>query len=686
VWIAVFCALLGGIRYDLALPHFDQNSLSTYNNSGRVTLEGVIDSDPDVRDTYINLRVSADQLTLPDGSARPIEGSVLVRPGRPADFQYGDRVRVSGELLAPPEFATFSYKDYLARQGIYAMIDRPQMTLIAPDQGSPILATIYAFKDRARDVINHILPEPEASLLDGILLGDDAGLPADVQAEFRLTGTTHIIAISGYNITILVSILSALTIRLVGRRRSFPILVLGLIAYTIMVGASASVVRASLMGILTLVAIYFGRQSLAISSLFGAGLIMTLLTPDTLFDVGFQLSFAATLGLIVYAKPFADATERWLAQLFSNVIARRVLDVINDALLVTLAAQVATLPLLIVYFRQLSLVSLIVNPLVLPAQTGVMVFGLLSLAVGLIALPLGQIVAWSAWLFLAWTISVIHIFAGLPNAAIPLGYVDPIWPLLYYALLIGLTWYLRQPIERRPRLVGSLLDRRRLIFIGGMCLVLIGVVLSWQPDGQLHLYALSVDGHPVLIRTPAGRKVLIGGSNSPSALLSALGEQLPFWDREIDLLIVPQADTLQLNGLEAVIDRYHVHQIFAAEIPTSNKAGRDWQAALSDHQLQALPLADYASSNPDLDVALSIDNSNVLVSAGDVVIGLGPSEQAQIDLIGEPIDPLPPNAQLILQQTAEAASSDDPRLIAVADNVTIDLSLGPGGLTIGTLR
>jgi competence protein ComEC len=197
VWIAVFCALLGGIRYDLALPHFDQNSLSTYNNSGRVTLEGVIESDPDVRDTYINLRVSADQLTLPDGSARPIEGSVLVRPGRPADFQYGDRVRVSGDLIAPPEFATFSYKDYLARQGIYSMIDRPQLNLIAHDQGSPILAAIYAFKDRARDVINHILPEPEAALLDGILLGDDAGLPADVQNEFRLTGTTHIIAISG---------------------------------------------------------------------------------------------------------------------------------------------------------------------------------------------------------------------------------------------------------------------------------------------------------------------------------------------------------------------------------------------------------------------------------------------------------------------------------------------------------
>ena len=197
LWLAALFAVLGGVRYALSLPQFDQDSLTTYNNSGRVTLEGVIDSEPDVRDTYINLRLKADRLTLPDGSARPIEGSVLVRPSRPADFKYGDRLRVTGELIAPPEFATFSYKDFLARQGIYSMIDRPQITLIAHDQGSPILASIYAFKDQARDVIAHILPEPEASLLNGILLGDDAGLPQDVQDEFRRTGTTHIIAISG---------------------------------------------------------------------------------------------------------------------------------------------------------------------------------------------------------------------------------------------------------------------------------------------------------------------------------------------------------------------------------------------------------------------------------------------------------------------------------------------------------
>ena len=120
-----------------------------------------------------------------------------MRPSRPAEFHYGERVQVKGQLTAPPEFATFNYADFLARQGVYSLIDRPQVKVLAHDQGSPILSAIYAFRIRAYVVIQQILPEPQASLLSGILLGIDAGLPADVQENFRVTGTSHIIAISG---------------------------------------------------------------------------------------------------------------------------------------------------------------------------------------------------------------------------------------------------------------------------------------------------------------------------------------------------------------------------------------------------------------------------------------------------------------------------------------------------------
>jgi competence protein ComEC len=185
IWMSVVFAICGSLWFTLRSPHFDQNSLSTYNGIGVVTLEGVVDGASDERDTYVNLRVNADRLTTPDRSSRPIEGVVLVRPSRPAEFRYGDRVRVTGQLSAPPEFATFSYADFLARQGVYSLIDRPQVKLLEHDRGNPFLAIIHGFRNRAYVVIQHILPEPQASLLSGILLGVDAGLPVMVQEDFR---------------------------------------------------------------------------------------------------------------------------------------------------------------------------------------------------------------------------------------------------------------------------------------------------------------------------------------------------------------------------------------------------------------------------------------------------------------------------------------------------------------------
>jgi competence protein ComEC len=484
--------------------------------------------------------------------------------------------------------------------------------------------------------------------------------------------------------------MSAVTVRLVGRRRSFPILVVGLIVYTIMVGASASVVRASIMGILTLLAIYLGRQALAVNSLFVAGLIMTALDPGTLFDIGFQLSFAATLGLVVYAKPFADSTERLLMRLFPNQIARTIVNIANDAILVTFAAQVATLPLLIVYFRQFSWVSLFVNPLVLPAQTGVMVFGLLALTTGLISLPFGQIVGWLAWVFLAWTTGVIHVFASMPNAAIPMDTVDPIWPLLYYALLIGLTGYLRQPKAQRPKAIAEILAPRQLILLGGMTAVLLGVAFSWQPDNKLHIIALDVDSHPIFVRTPKGQQILIGGSNSPSALLGALGQQLPFWDHDLDLIIVPQANASQLNGLLAVLDRYRVKQIVSVKVPTDNRAGREWQAALNKYGLQA---GDLQPIDVEPGIKIDFDGSVALIESNGSVISIGSSDLAQINLITTLIDRMPRNAEQVLMICETCQGTDafaelvkDQRAIDLSNHGNVDLSIDGSDVSINVER
>jgi competence protein ComEC len=433
------------------------------------------------------------------------------------------------------------------------------------------------------------------------------------------------------------------------------------------------VVRATVMGLLMLWGDYLGRQYAAPNALFASGLFMTALDPNTLFDVGFQLSFVATLGLMIYARPFADATEKFLTRLFSNTAARQAVSVLNDAVLVTLAAQVATLPLLMAYFRQLSLVSLIVNPLVLPAQTGVMVFGLLALGGGLfIAIPVGQALGWLAWVFLAWTLGVIHLFASLPDAAIPLDYFSPVWIVTYYAMLLGATRYLSRPADQRLQAVRKLFTWRNLTVAGGLAAVLIGVALSWQPDRQLHVIALDVDDHPVLARTVEGRTVLIGGSRSPSGLLAALGGQLPFWERTIDLMIVPRAETVQLNSLVAVLDRYSVKQIVAVDMPTTTRAGSDWRDALSKAALQPIKLQ-RLELEPGL--VIDFDQTSVVINGA---IAIGPSEQAAVNVIAAPTGRLPAAPQIIFTWQPQP----DARVVDLTARGTLDLVVSEGGVVL----
>jgi len=212
-WILVLAlsAMLGALRYNLAQPHFDQTSLATYNDQQKsVTVEGMVVSEADARDMYTNLRVEADHLlilrlrsgqvsNLPDSITRTVHGLALIQAPPFTDFRYGDRVRAEGtrSVQTPANSGEFDYRKYLARQDVYSIMSRPRVTMLARDQGFAPLAWLYAFKARAKNVIAQILPEPQASLLTGILLGDDSGIPKSVQDAFRTTGTSHVIAISG---------------------------------------------------------------------------------------------------------------------------------------------------------------------------------------------------------------------------------------------------------------------------------------------------------------------------------------------------------------------------------------------------------------------------------------------------------------------------------------------------------
>jgi len=199
-FVLVLAAMLGALRFLLAQPHFDQTTLATYNDQPKpVMVEGIVISEPDARDKYTNLRVEADRLILTDQPTRTVKGLALVQAPPFTDYRYGDRIRAEGtrSVQTPANTGEFDYREYLARQGVYSLMSRPRVTVLARDQAFAPLGWLYAFKVRAKNIIAQILPEPQASLLTGILLGDDSGIPKSVQEAFRTTGTSHIIAISG---------------------------------------------------------------------------------------------------------------------------------------------------------------------------------------------------------------------------------------------------------------------------------------------------------------------------------------------------------------------------------------------------------------------------------------------------------------------------------------------------------
>jgi competence protein ComEC len=618
----LICLGLGGLRYQLTRPPIgDSAFVASYNDIGQITLEGVVWDAPDVRDTRANLRVRVESLWLPEAAAPvSINGLVLVYAPRlsaerlaatgDGEFHYGDRVQVRGQLETPPQFEDFSYRDYLARQEVYSQIRFARVEFLAARQGHPLWQALYDFKAHALSVLARLFPEPHAALLSGILLGVEAGIPTHLKEAFSATGTSHIVAISGFNISILVGVFTAIAYQLFGVRRGTLVTLVGVATYAVLAGASASVVRAAIMGSLALIAQRLGRQTAGLNSLSAAVLFMTLLNPLTLWDVGFQLSAAATLGLILYAEPLQLGFKNLLARFLAPAAVERVAGLLGEGLLLTFAAQITTLPLMAYYFRTVSLVSLVANVVIIPVQPAVMVLSGIALLLGLIALPLGQIAAWAAWPFTAYTIAFVQLFAQAPSASIGLGDVVPWFIGILYAVLFGLTWLWRQPPEQRPAWWSSFAANG--LPLTGLAGLTIGAALAWSsyfslPEGRLRVTVLDVgQGDAILIQTPGGTRVLIDGGPSGGRLTRALVRELPLFANQLDLLVIAAPRDENLGGLPDVLQRYTLGRAVVTSAPGKSATYQAVRQALADHETEIVDAADLPSFDLGEGVVLKV--------------------------------------------------------------------------------
>ncbi len=580
---------LGAARYNASRPILsDPAFIASYNDNGEsYTVTGLLIEPPDERDTYTNLLIETRQIRLRNGITHlAVYGRLLVRADPGGDWRYGDLVTITGQIQTPPANEDFSYAAYLARQGIYSYAPFASASLLEPGQGHPLLAAIYTLKTRAFEVAHQIFPDPEASLLAGILLGIETGIPPDLQDAFRNTGTSHIIAISGFNITIIAGIFLSLFGRVFGERVGGVLAVAGIAFYTLLVGADAAVVRAAIMGTF---AIFFRRRTgraAALNVLVLTAALMAFANPLIPGDAGFQLSFAATLGLILYSQPLTAAFARWFSRYQPISIVRRFTPLIADALLLTLAAQITTLPLIIYHFQRLSLTSFFANPLVLPVQPAVMVLGGLAVIAGIIFLPLGKLLGYAAFPFVAYTVRVVELLDKIPGGVIVLGAVSLPVVILLYLILFGTTF----PGGRAPS--GSTPPTgwrvSPVLRFAALIVVIVLASTAWRaalaaPDGRLHLTVLDVGtGDALLIHTPDGRWILIDGGPSATLLSDQLGRRIPAGQRTLDWLVVAATGEAQLAGLPTVLERYPPANVLWAGPQNISRGGRDLQEFLTE--------------------------------------------------------------------------------------------------------
>lgn len=563
---------LGAARYQAAQPEINAYHIAWYNDRQYdLLITGVIVAPPDVRDSYTNLRVRVTAVDTGDGDL-PVGGLLLARVRNGETWRYGEVIRLRGALKTSPENEEFSYRDYLARQGIHSYMTNASVTRLPfPRSGNPLLRWVYDLKANAIDNIYVLFPDPEASLLAGILLGDDNGLPADLQQAFKNTGTAHIIAISGFNIAIIAALFVSLFSRILGPRRSVWAAIAGIALYAILVGAEASVVRAAIMGSLSLFARQVGRRQTALNTLAFTAAMMSAFNPFIPWDVGFQLSFFATLGLILYADPFHQWAVRLIGRFTLPETAKKIADPLAEYFLFTLAAQLTTLPIMAWHFGRISLVALIANPFILPVQPLVMILGGLALLFSFLYLPLGKLFAWVAWPFPAYTLRVVELFDRLPHSVIVLGDFSFLFILLFYTLLF--LWTFSR--ERAKTVLAAAVSPAALLASLGAITFLAWNAAFAIPDGRLHLTFLNVgSADAVLITTPGGRHILVNGGPSPSALSSSLGRRLSPLNRSLDWLIIAAPQEEQVAALPTVLDRFPAQNVLWAGNPEASYSSR----------------------------------------------------------------------------------------------------------------
>jgi competence protein ComEC len=502
-------------------------------------------------------------------------------------------VTVSGSVRPPPE--DDPYGDYLRRTGVSGTLRARSLAI--RDVGVGGSAVLERLRRGAGVALTAAIPEPEAGLAAGIVVGLRDRVDRDLAADFTTVGASHIVAISGWNIAIVAASVAALGGGMARRRRAL-LTATAIVLYVAFAGASASVVRAAAMAGVVLLARESGRAGRAAAALGWAALILLLVDPHLVTDAGFQLSTLATAGILAWATPLGA----WL----TNAARGRAPAWLVECLAVSLAAQAATLPVVLATFGRLAIVSPVVNLAVVPLVAPAMAASAVALGAGLAAMVgapavVATVLGLPAWFLLSVIVGVVQAAAALPFASATL---EPPWNVAAGGLVVlAPVGVVASRKLARPRSAPAARtvtppDRTRpgarprghRAAVAGLAIALVAVVVaaSHRPDGSTTITVLDVgQGDAILIEGARGGRMLVDGGPDPDRLLIELDERLPPWDRRIDVVVLTHPHEDHVAGLALLLSRYRVGRVFEPGMRGPGPGYEAWNDELTDGRAPA---------------------------------------------------------------------------------------------------
>lgn len=507
------------------------------------------------------------------GPPRSDERSGAGDPARSAallPFEAGSKVSLIAKAFLPKESkepGSFNYRLYLYRHRIGAIlaVSVEEVTVLVP-QTSSLAAAINRSRTSIFNSTRRFLPPEQAGLLIGVMLGDTSGITDRLDEDFRATGLTHVLAVSGLNVGLLVAAVWLLLRALRVRPILQYLLLLAVIAfYALLTQAQPSVLRASIMASIGIGAWMLGRDTDQAAAISLAALGLLVYEPFLLYDVGFQLSFGATFALILFARELQDrmgGAVHWL----------------SSGLSAALAAQLGVAPILATSFGQVSLISLVANVLVVPANGPALNLGIVAWLLSTISAPLGRLVYLLAGLFLAYMIAVARALAAIPGAALLLE-PPSTWQILVYYVALGM---------------GFLLFRRSKIAlrVGTILILVLGLLSAatwWQvgagaaPDGLTVTFLNVGQGDATLVTTPEGMRILIDGGPDASGIDRALARH---GVGRVDIVVLSHAHADHVAGAIRVIETRAVGRVLHADDPGPSALYRGFLSLIRARRLR----------------------------------------------------------------------------------------------------